>query len=376
MSSLLNLRHLLRVAPAARLGLRALSAVAPPHPEALSVFISQSNNVFTNLALEDWLYQNFKFGKHNVLMVWRNSPCVVIGRHQNSWREVNTEFLQAASLPLARRNSGGGAVYHDMGNLNLTFFSSREQYDRAANLQLIAEALRQGWGFDIRVNERDDVLLDNTFKISGTAAKLTRNSAYHHCTLMVNVDTESLQQALQRPLQGLESRATESVPAAVRNLAAGAPSVSMEKMVAAIGQLYLKQAGKQANRGFQMVNPTDEWFPGLSAIERQLAEPEWVFGKTPPFAHTFRLPACSDIEVRVQVTKGRITAAEPVRPENSTDMSGDEWVRSILPSAFPEALSSLVGQKYSADVAQQAESALLGQTEAPARRGDKRLLAM
>ncbi|XP_037083552.1 lipoyltransferase 1, mitochondrial-like [Pollicipes pollicipes] len=370
MSSLLSVRRVLG-APAIRLGRRALTTGPPP--EALSVFLSQSNNVFTNLALEDWLYKNFRFGRHNVLMVWRNSPCVVVGRHQNPWREVNTEYLRAASLPLARRNSGGGTVYHDMGNLNLTFFTSREQYDRGANLALVAEALRQGWGFDISVSGRDDILLDNVYKISGTAAKLTRDSAYHHCTLMVNVDTDSLQAALQPPPHGLESRATESVPAQVRNLADGAPSVSMDKIVAAIGQLYLKQAGRQASRGFQMVNPTDEWFPGLTELERGLAAPAWVYGKTPQFWHTFRLPACSDVEVRVEVKGGLVTAVEPLRPDNSADMTGTEWVRSILPSAFPELLSSLVGSKYSSDIPRQVEGVLLGKA---AGSSDRRLLAM
>lgn len=376
--SLLSVRSLLRQ-PLGRLGWRALSAAAkppPPPPEALSVFLSQSHNVFTNLALEDWLYRNFRFGRHNVLMVWRNAPCVVIGRHQNPWREVNTHHLHAAGMPLARRNSGGGTVYHDMGNLNLTFFSSREQYDRAANLALVADALREGWGFDIAVNGRDDILLDNAFKVSGTAAKLTRNAAYHHLTLMVNVDTASLHTALERPLHGLKSNATESVPAPVRNLAAGAPSVSMDKMVAAVGQAYLRQAGQQASRGFQMVNPTDEWFPGVSELESSLADPAWVYGKTPKFSHTFRLPTCSDVEIKVEVSQGRITAVEALTPD-STGVSGAEWVRSILPSAFPELLSSLAGEKYCADIARRTETVLLGHTGSAAATGsDRRILAM
>ena len=84
-------------------GRRAMSAAAkpaPPQREALSVFLSQSHNVFTNLALEDWLYRNFRFGRHNLLMVWRNAPCVVVGRHQNPWKEVNTNYLRAAGMPL------------------------------------------------------------------------------------------------------------------------------------------------------------------------------------------------------------------------------------------------------------------------------------
>ncbi|XP_043217473.1 lipoyltransferase 1, mitochondrial-like [Amphibalanus amphitrite] len=377
MSSLLLARPSVRL-PLLAAGRRALSArPAAPQPEALSVFLSQSHNVFTNLALEDWLYRNFRFGRHNLLMVWRNAPCVVIGRHQNPWREVDTHHLHAAGMPLARRNSGGGTVYHDLGNLNLTFFSAREQYDRSANLHLVADALRQGWGFDITVNERDDILLDGAFKVSGTAAKLTRNTAYHHLTLMVNVDTDSLHRSLERPLHGLKSGATESVPAPVRNLADGAPSVSMDKIVAAIGQMYLKQAGKQASRGFQMVNPSDEWFPGLAALEAGLADPGWVYGKTPRFSHTFRLAACSNVEVEVQVEKGLITSVQPLPPDNSAGVSGTEWVRSILPSAFPELLASLVGEKYCADIARRTETLLLGHTgSADTCRSDRRILAM
>ena len=92
-----------------------------------TVFISQSSDVFANLALEDWLYKNWSFERRNVLLLWRNSPCVVIGRHQNPQVEANLSYLESAGVPLARRGSGGGAVYHDHGNLNCTFFTTRER---------------------------------------------------------------------------------------------------------------------------------------------------------------------------------------------------------------------------------------------------------
>lgn len=72
-----------------------------------SVFISQSNDIFTNLALEDWIYKNNDFEKHHILLIWRNNPCVVIGRHQNPWLEANLEYLRSNGIELARRNSGG-----------------------------------------------------------------------------------------------------------------------------------------------------------------------------------------------------------------------------------------------------------------------------
>ena len=92
-----------------------------------TVFISQSSDIFSNLALEDWLYKNWSFERRNVLLLWRNSPCVVIGRHQNPQVEANLSYLESAGVPLARRGSGGGAVYHDHGNLNCTFFTSRDR---------------------------------------------------------------------------------------------------------------------------------------------------------------------------------------------------------------------------------------------------------
>lgn len=125
-----------------------------------SVFISQSHDVFTNLALEDWIYRNYDFAKHHVLMLWINDPCVVIGRHQNPFSEVaNVSDLARKNIALARRNSGGGTVYHDAGNLNCTFFTARERYNRRYNLNLITRALFREWSIKADISERDDILL-------------------------------------------------------------------------------------------------------------------------------------------------------------------------------------------------------------------------
>lgn len=106
---------------------------------AKSVYISKCTNIFTNLAMEDWLYAKRDFTNHHLLMLWRNEPCVVIGRHQNPWMECNFPALPNLGAPLARRNSGGGTVYHDLENLNLTFFTSRQDYCRKKNLELMAQ---------------------------------------------------------------------------------------------------------------------------------------------------------------------------------------------------------------------------------------------
>lgn len=131
-----------------------------------SVFISQSTNVFTNLALEDWLYRHYNFTNHHVLLLWRNDPCVVIGRHQNPWIEHNAQLAEKRSIALVRRNSGGGTVYHDNGNLNLSFFTTRERYDRKYNLGIITRALYREWGVKADVNKREDIVVEGEFKVS------------------------------------------------------------------------------------------------------------------------------------------------------------------------------------------------------------------
>lgn len=128
-------------------------------PVKKSVFISQSYDVFTNLAIEDWIYRNYDLKNHHILMLWINNPCVVIGRHQNPFSETNVSHLKNLGIELARRNSGGGTVYHDRNNLNCTFFTPRDRYDRKYNLNLLTRAIYREYGIDTEITDRDDILL-------------------------------------------------------------------------------------------------------------------------------------------------------------------------------------------------------------------------
>ena len=100
-----------------------------------------------------------------ILLLWRNYPCVVIGRHQNVWNEVNVEAAKIRNIAVARRKSGGGSVFHDMGNMNISFMTHRKQYDRKSNLQLVASVLRHAWNLDVTVTDRDDMILDGKYKV-------------------------------------------------------------------------------------------------------------------------------------------------------------------------------------------------------------------
>lgn len=256
------------------------------------VFISQSNDVFTNLALEDWLYRHHDFAHKHLLLLWRNQPCVVIGRHQNPWTESNVPYLRENNIDLARRNSGGGTVYHDLGNLNCTFFTRRTKYDRRRNLEIICNAIHKTTNLDVSVNHREDIVLNDVHKISGTAAKLGKDVAYHHCTVLVDVNECKLHEALDSKAEGVESRATQSVRVPVKNLAQVYPNMDMKVLQETVGWQFLRtnvdgedeghEAAKK-QRGFQMIRPDNNWFPGLDNLREDFLSKQWIFGKTPKF---------------------------------------------------------------------------------------------
>jgi len=131
------------------------------------VFVSSCYDVFSNLAFEDWFYQNVDFsdGSSDFMFLWRNKPCIVIGRHQNVWAECCVSRALAAGIEVARRRSGGGTVYHDTGNLNATFFTSRKSYNRKANLEMIADVLRHHCKNKVEVTKRDDIIVNNVYKV-------------------------------------------------------------------------------------------------------------------------------------------------------------------------------------------------------------------
>ncbi|KAJ8679768.1 hypothetical protein QAD02_015555 [Eretmocerus hayati] len=289
-----------------------------------SVFISQSTDIYTNLALEDWFYRNYDFTKHHVLLLWKNDPCVVIGRHQNPWVECNVPAIEQSSIALARRNSGGGTVYHDAGNLNLSFFTPRERYNRRYNLEIITRSLFREWGLKSLINKKEDILVDGEFKISGTAAKLGRPNAYHHCTLLINANKSVLSLALKKTETGITTNATESVRSPVKNLTEVNPQINIDTLLKAVGWEYLrtkalsvKDGGHslvEQQKGFQMINPTEDWFPGLEKLTEEFKSWDWTYGKSPKFTVTRLLEAPSQnvhniMKLIIEVEKDSIIEA-------------------------------------------------------------------
>ncbi|XP_051153315.1 lipoyltransferase 1, mitochondrial [Leptopilina boulardi] len=322
-----------------------------------SVFISQSTDIHRNLALEDWFYKNFNFQNHHLLLLWKSDPCVVIGRHQNPWIEANINAIENNDIKLARRNSGGGTVYHDFGNLNLSFFTPKERYNRKYNLDIITRAIFREWGLKTTVNKKDDIVVQNEFKISGTAAKLGRPNAYHHCTLLVNSNKRALSLALERKETGITTNATQSIRSPVKNLTEINHHVRIDKLLNAIGWEFLRTKSLvvedggynliQKQKGFQMINPSEGWFPGIDQLTEEFRSWQWIYGKTPKFTVTRYIEMATGnnssnrLKLILDIHDGIVNDIQLILPTN------------LVPSGCNEnasVITNLRGSRYSPDI--------------------------
>lgn len=270
------------------------------------------SNPYLGLALEEHWFKTLKFEENSnvekkLILLWRNQPSVVVGKFQNVWQECHTGFCRANGIYVARRSSGGGTVYHDPGNLNITIFSAHKHYNRKSNLEIVKSVLENSLNFDrLEINKRDDLLWDGK-KISGTAAKLNQRRAYHHFTLLFNSDKTVLKQAITSPLQGwsLNSKATKSVPSPTSNIfKTELSNVELEEKIGAFvrGMVRRDEVEEEMNNKLlvgakihsnviEHIEPADE-FHEVDTIEElenskeiieELSSWEWIYGKTPKF---------------------------------------------------------------------------------------------
>ncbi|HWB62652.1 MAG TPA: lipoate--protein ligase family protein, partial [Chitinophagales bacterium] len=148
---------------------------------------------FVNLAIEDYLLHNANTAKEDLLLLYVNEPSIIIGRNQNIYREVNFEFLRNGVLKIARRITGGGAVYHDMGNLNFAFITSFND-KKINNYPLFNAPLIKAFtkaGIDLKTDERNNITCRGK-KVSGNAQFTNRKNIISHGTLLFNANLATL----------------------------------------------------------------------------------------------------------------------------------------------------------------------------------------
>ena len=192
-----------------------------------------------NLAFEDWYFHNFT---EETLRIWRNPKSVVVGKHQNALAEVDLNYCIENNIPVIRRISGGGTVYHDLGNINFSFFRFTEKekmIDYVKNLDIVREALT-GLGFDVHMSERHDLFCGES-KISGNAQHVKRGKALHHGTLLYDADLAALSKGIKRQKGEFIDKGVKSVRSPTLNLRDNVNlGLTLEFMRALEGQLNLE----------------------------------------------------------------------------------------------------------------------------------------
>ncbi|MGP5118997.1 lipoate--protein ligase [Psychrobacter sp. 1176_08] len=247
----------------------------------LRILKSAVTNPWFNLATEDWIFQALDANSHT-LFLWRNSETVVIGRSQNPWVECKIDKMEADEVFLARRQSGGGAMFHDLGNTNFTFLSPKDSYDQEANFTIIINALKK-LGIDAKLSGRNDMQVGDR-KISGNAFKHAADRSFHHGTLLVNADMQKLGDYLNPHPLKLKAKGIKSVRARVANLVEFNKDINHENLSDAIIEAFCEYYEETAP-----VEELDEASlakqPTLNKYYEQMADWDWRFGKTPEFSH-------------------------------------------------------------------------------------------
>ena len=190
---------------------------------SMRLFVSESHDPYINLAFEEHLFR----GSDEAAFLWVNGPCVVIGRNQDPTCEADLAFLQENGIALARRLSGGGAVYHDLGNVNYSLVTDDSDSMRLVRWALATLALV---GISARACGRNDIHV-GTRKVGGMAECHLNGRSLLHGTIMVDVDLANLARALQPSPSKLERHGIASVEARVANLTDAAPSLTVAQLI-------------------------------------------------------------------------------------------------------------------------------------------------
>ncbi|MER2262499.1 MAG: lipoate--protein ligase [Psychrobacillus sp.] len=258
-----------------------------------------------NLAIEEYALNTMDVEKDSFLLFYINQPSIIIGRNQNTIEEINTDFVEQNGIIPVRRLSGGGAVYHDLGNLNFSFLT-KDDGDSFRNFkkftQPVVDALKK-MGVDAELSGRNDILAGGK-KISGNAQFSTRGRMFSHGTLMFDTEIDAVVSALKVKKDKIESKGIKSIRSRVTNIVdlLDEPMTIEEFRLAILSSIF---GGEDKVQYWELTE--EDWANIHKLSEERYQKWEWNYGKSPKFniQHSHRFPTGS-VDVRLEVNKGVI----------------------------------------------------------------------
>lgn len=267
-------------------------------------FESNSFNPWENLATEKHLADQIQPGDL-LLYLWQNERTVVIGRNQNALRECRTGLLEADGGYLARRTTGGGAVYQDLGNLCFTFVASPERYDLERQMKVVQKACR-AFGIETSFSGRNDMITEEGYKFSGNAFSVTSKCKIQHGTLMIDVNKENLGKYLTPSTEKMKAKGVKSVQSRVCNLKELNIEVTVDKMKEAMQRAFEEEYG-----AYEILNQEELNESEVQKTYEQYASWDWRYGKSPECETVYRKRFdWGEVEVHVKLKNLYIEACK------------------------------------------------------------------
>ncbi len=257
-----------------------------------------------NLALEEYCVRNLDFENKNYLLFYINEPSIIIGKHQNTIEEINSEYVKAKNIHVVRRVSGGGTVYHDHGNLNFSFMtkydvSSLHNFKKFT--QPVIDTLKE-MGINAELSGRNDIVVDGR-KISGNAQFSNTKSMLSHGTLLFKSAIEDVVEALNVKLDKIESKGIKSVRSRVANITEFlAEVITIEEFK----ERLIKKIFENEPSSVHELNE-DEWAKVYKLSEEKYRNWDWNYGRSPEFnLQKINRFEFGQIDIRLQVKDGII----------------------------------------------------------------------
>ncbi|MGB8451187.1 MAG: lipoate--protein ligase [Anaerocolumna sp.] len=292
----------------------------------IKYILSNEYNPYNNLALEEYLVNHVKPGEC-ILYLWQNEKTVVIGKNQNPWKECRLKELEEDGGKLVRRLSGGGAVFHDLGNLNFTFVVNKEDYDLEKQLGVIIKAVNH-FSIPAIKTGRNDITVDSR-KFSGNAFYSDGKHSYHHGTILINVNMENMSKYLNVSKDKLVSKGVESVKSRVINLSEYSESLNIETMKKEL----IKGFSEVYKRELSPVDLTCINQEEIEQLSKKYSSWEWTFGKKLEFNYSLdKRLEWGNIDIEFHVEAGVIK--ECMAYSDSMDI----WFINQIPDYFKDCL--------------------------------------
>ena len=264
---------------------------------------NNSNDAYFNMAVEEYVFTHFT---DDIFMLWRNEPAIIVGLFQNSLAEINLDYVKEKNIKVVRRLTGGGAVFHDLQNLNFTFVESNSKGNFRTFTQPIIEVLN-GIGVDARFEGRNDLMIDGR-KFSGNAQCVSNGRMLHHGTLLFDTAMTDMSNALKvNPLK-FEDKAVKSVCKRVTNIS---EHLKSPMTVLQFADLIMKHI-METRENCQLYEFTDEDLVAINKLrDEKYSTWEWNFGHSPKYSFSKMIRATGgNIEMHLQTEKGIISAVK------------------------------------------------------------------